>query len=664
MATPPRGGSGNGRRRPPAGPDRLAPVVPLRPRPGQARPGAAARPVAARPPAPRPRPSQQRQQRQPRPPVRPARQRPTLRLGNPTRRLRFGLSVAFALLLVLAGRLVQLQAVDAAAYADKAKSQWKNSVTLYPQRGNIMDRGGNLLADSVQVKAVYADPTQVADPARTATALSGPLGLPADQLADKIRHPSSRHFVYLAHGVDPKVADSLTAAKLTGIYTVPESKRVYPGGTFAANVLGFTDIDGLGQAGLEKYYNTALAGKQGRMVYETGEDGTPIPNGHRREEPATPGQNIELTLDRDLQYTAQQSLASHMRETGAWTGAAVVLDVQTGQVLAMADYPSYDSAHPGASDGSARGNWAVDSVVEPGSVHKAITLSAALDTGAIPADDVESVGKKITVGGKTYYDTHPHDQANLTLQGILAQSSNVGTIQVAQKLYAAKGNATLYDYQQKFGFGDRTGIGLPGESPGQLQDPKKWSRPAYGGIPIGEGVAVTPLQLAAAYQAIANDGVRISPTLVKGTIGPDGTLRAVPAPEQHRVIKPDTARLMRQLMTGVVADESGTGKKAAIPGYWITGKTGTGNIRIEGHYLQNDVASFVGMAPLDHPRFVVAVVVAGRGPDDANGNPQPNPASAAQTHLPVFKEIMEYALRKYHVPPDTGPEPVIKIYGP
>ncbi|MFL6076102.1 MAG: peptidoglycan D,D-transpeptidase FtsI family protein, partial [Mycobacteriales bacterium] len=599
-----------------------------------------------------PRPGQSRPGGQPRPPSRPVRQRPTLRLGSPTRRLRFGLSVAFTLLLVLAARLVQLQAVDAAAYADKARQQWKNSVTLYPQRGNIMDRDGNLLADSVQVKAVYADPTLVADPERTATALSGPLGLPANQLADKIRHPSSKHFVYLAHGVDPKVADSLTAAKLTGIYTLPESKRVYPGGTFAANVLGFTDIDGKGQAGLEQYYDTALAGKRGRMVYETGEDGTPIPNGHRREEPATPGQNIELTLDRDLQFTAQESLATHMRETGAWTGTAIVLDVQTGQVLAMADYPTYDASQPGASDGSARGNWAVDHVVEPGSVHKAITLSTALDTGVIPADDVESIGPTIKVGSKTYQDTHKHGQVDITLQGILAQSSNVGTIQIAEKLYAAKGNATLYDYQQKFGFGSKTGIGLPGESPGQLQDPKKWSKPAYGGIPIGEGVAITPLQLAAAYQAIANDGVRVSPSLVKGTIGPDGTLRPAPAPEQHRVVKPDTAKLMRQLMTGVVADETGTGRKAAIPGYWITGKTGTGNIRVDGQYLENHVASFVGMAPLDHPRFVVAVVVAGDG------------AAASQTHLPVFKEIMEYALRKYHVPPDTGPEPVIKIYGP
>lgn len=565
--------------------------------------------------------------------IQPARE---VRLGNPTRRLRFGLVTVLALFAVIGGRLVVLQGLDGTAYAAQAEKHRLRSVVLPAQRGDILDRDGNVLARSVEARAIFVDPSMVKDVAGTAARLTGPLAVDQATLLAALTRPG--RFVYLKRGLLPEAAKAITDLKLPGIASLPETRRDVPGHDLAANVIGFVGRDGSGLAGIESRYDKLMRGKAGSHEYEVTPNGQPMPSGLDRQVPAAPGTSVELTLDRDLQYVAQQSLATRMQQTGAFTGSAVVLDTRTFQIMALASYPSFDAANPGAAPAAARGNAAVSSVVEPGSVHKAITISAGLQTGVINKDTVLLVPPTIRKGGKTFADTHPHGTVGITLMGILAQSSNVGTIEIAGKLGAQR----LYDFQRKFGLGSMSGLDFPGESPGIVQPPANWSGPSYGGIPIGLGVAVTPLQMAVAYATIANDGVRLTPSLVRGTRTADGFTPAAP-PAATRVLSPEVAAVMRTDMSAITSRE-GTGKRAAIPGYVIAGKTGTGQRVEKGHYVQGNVTSFIGMAPAQDPRYVVAVFV--HAPSGVGG----------AVSAPLFQELMSYTLRHYQVPPEgTAP---------
>lgn len=566
-----------------------------------------------------------------------------LRLGRMSTRLRVGLVVMLALFVALTGRLVQLQGLDGTAYAAAAQSNRMQKVVLSADRGEIFDRNGNVLARTVKAVAVYADPGEVKDAYTESNALAPVLGMDASAVYTDLL--KSTRFTYLERGADPSLGAKVSALNLPGIGTLPESRREVPGGNLAAAVLGFTNIDGVGLAGIEQGYNSLLAGKDGSHEFELGPNGGPLPDGFDHETPAKQGTGVELTLDQDVQYMAQQTLYARANDVGAYSASAVVMDAKTFQVLGMASFPTYNAADPGASAVGDRVNGAISDVVEPGSIHKAITIGAALQTGVVHGGSTVHIGTSITKGGKTFYDTHPHGVENITLQGILAQSSNIGTITVAGKLGAQR----LYDYQRKFGLGSPTGIGLPSESGGIVQPPANWSGPAYGGIPIGLGVAVTPLQMACAYATIANDGVRMTPSIVKGTRAPDGTFQAAAAPKKVRVLSAQNAAIEREAMSAIATNE-GTGKKAAIPGYVIAGKTGTGERTDNGKYMQGNVASFIGMAPYRDPRYIVAVFV--HAPDGVGG------AVAA----PVFHDLMSYVLRHYGVTPD-GKQPTIKLVG-
>lgn len=573
----------------------------------------------------------------------PRRRRAALSLGNMSTRLRVGLAVMLTLFIALTGRLVQLQGLDGTAYAAQAQSNRMRQVVLAANRGEILDRSGNVLARTVRAVAVYADPGEVTDAYTEANTLAPVLGMdPSAVYADLSK---ATRFVYLKRGLDPSVGDRVTGLNLPGIATLPESRREVPGGNLASAVLGFTNIDGVGLAGVEQGNNSLLAGKNGSHQFELGPNGGPLPDGFDHEVPARPGTSLELTLDQDVQYVAQQTLFARAYDVGAYSASAVVMDAKTFQVLGMASYPTYDAAHPGASPVADRVNGAISDVIEPGSIHKAITIGAALQTGVVHGDSTVHIGTSITKGGKTFYDTHPHGTEDITLQGILAQSSNIGAITVAGKLGAQR----LYDYQRKFGLGSPTGIGLPSESGGIVQPPANWSGPSYGGIPIGLGVAVTPLQMACAYATIANNGVRLTPSIVKGTRGPDGTYQPAAAPKQVRVLSAQNAAIEREAMSAITTNE-GTGKKAAIPGYVIAGKTGTGQRTENGKYMKGNVASFIGMAPYHDPRYIVAVFV--HAPDGVGG------AVAA----PVFHDLMSYVLRHYGVTPDAK-QPTIKLVG-
>ncbi|WP_163569169.1 peptidoglycan D,D-transpeptidase FtsI family protein [Fodinicola feengrottensis] len=587
--------------------------------------------------------------------------------GTSYRRLRIGLVVVLLLFVAVVGRLVYIQSADASAWAAEAKDSREISVKLNaPRAGSIVDRNGAVLATSVQAKAIFADPGEVdhvpGTPANklvpglaeaTAAKLAGVLGVPEQTLLAKMTKKTNTttgkaiRFVFLAHRLDPAVANVVTSMNLPGIGTQDEKRRDEPGHDLAANIIGFTNSEGVGAAGLESSFNKVLAGQDGQHTYEADQSGIQIPAGYDKTVPARPGTGIKLTIDNDVQYQAQQIIAQQTRAAGGSFGTAVVLDVKTGQVLADASYPAYDAANPGDSNPTTWRDVATQTVVEPGSVHKAITIGAGLQTGVIQPDTVLDLPGSITKGGVRFTDTHSHGQVKMTLQGILTQSSNIGTITVADKLGAQR----LYDFQKAFGLGASDDLGLPGESSGIVQPVKNWSGPSYGGIPIGLGVAVTPMQMASVYQTIANNGVRVQPSLVSGTIAPDGTYVPKAAPKQTRVLSPENAAAMRWLLEGVATQE-GTAPAAAIDGYRVAGKTGTGGQVAGNHYESGNVTSFVGMAPADAPRYVVAIFV--KVPDKAEGGPIAGPA---------FHDLMSFVLRHEAIPPTGSVRPPLKIYG-
>ncbi len=574
------------------------------------------------------------------------------RLGHPMRRLRLGTVIVLVLFTVLGGRLVQLQLTSAKAYAADALAQRLITLEVPAPRGAILDRSGAVLAHSVEARYVYADPSMIDDAAEVADRLTPVLGIARSELIAKMRKQKlsdgqPQRFVYLARGVDIDTGAAVEALNIKGIGVRRDERREQPGHDLAANVIGFTNKELTGLAGLEAGYDEVLRGSNGSRTLELGGNGREIPDGYHKEVAAHPGSSVQLTLDRDLQYQAQQALASRMRSIRADMGAAVVLDVHTGDVLAMVSYPAFDATNPLAYPAASRVDYASQAVVEPGSVHKAVVFGAALQEGVVKPDTTVLVPTSITKGDTTYHDTHWHDQVRMTIPGILAYSSNIGTIEVASKL----GPAKLYEYQRKFGLGTATGLGLPGEASGLVQPPSRWSGSSAGSIPIGLGIAVTPLQMAQVYATVANDGVWVQPHLLERTIGPDGRRQAAGAPSEHRVMSAENAGALRQALEAVVTVPDATGTSAQITGYRVAGKTGTGLRVVNNHYQEGNVASFVGMAPADAPRYVVAVFA--HSPSGMGGT----------VAGPVFRDIMSFTLRHYHVPPTGTKPPTFKVYG-
>jgi cell division protein FtsI (penicillin-binding protein 3) len=571
------------------------------------------------------------------------------RIGEPKRRIRLATALALLLFAVIGTRLVQLQLTDAPAYAAAGLQERLNAVDLPAPRGSILDRTGAVLAHSIEARYVAADPELVVDPVKTAEAISPLLGIAQSDLLGPLQKRKREidggavRFAWLARGVDVDRAKQISDLKLPGIIVDRDERRDVPGDDLAANLIGFTGTDLTGLAGIEARFDKVLRGKDGKLTYEVGQGELrkPIPGGYQLLTPAQPGSSLMLTIDRDVQFMVQRILSEKMRTQGATWAAAVVLDVHTGEVIAQASYPTYSAKNPFASTPAERGDMATGAVVDPGSIHKAIVLSAALQEGVVTPTTTIPIGPTIKKGDETYHDTHPFPEGTqITLPGLMAFSSNVATIKVASMLGAEK----LYAYQRAFGLGQETGIGIPGEAPGLVQPPANWSGTSYGSIPIGMGVSVTPLQMAAVYAAIANDGVWVQPHLIKETILPDGTVSPAAAAQSHRVISPETASSLREIMEAVTTVHDATGLNAALPGYRISGKTGTGKQVKDGKYVAGEVASFIGMAPADQPKYVIAVFA--HTPGGGGG------AVAG----PAFRDMMGYTLRHFQVPP-TGTKP-------
>ena len=570
-----------------------------------------------------------------------------------------GFALVLVVLALLAGRLVWLQGLQATAYAADATSQRLRTSTIVAPRGEITDRSGQPLALSVDARAVYGEPRIIAKavcppntttpctPATIAAVLAPILGRPAAEITAKLSQ--SNAFVYLARSLDPAVGTKVRALGLVGIGVLQESQRTHPAGDLAVSVTGFTDRDGRGLAGVESGMQDVLAGKDGKTTAEVDRAGRVIPTGSTTSVPAVAGRSVQLTIDRDLQWYAQQALAAKVAETQAVSGSAVVMDIRTGEVLALATAPTFNPDDRAARPSpDALRNVAIGDVYEPGSVNKVITAAAALEAGVVTPDTVITVPPTLQVAGHTVHDAEQHGLEQLTFTGVLAKSSNIGTVEVAQKV----GAQGLYEAMTRFGYGEKTGLGLPGESRGVLPRPQDWSGTSIATIPIGQGVSVNVMQVASVYATVANGGVRVAPTVVKAVADASGRMIPVGNPQTRRVISPEVAAQLRTMLEAVVSAE-GTAPLAAVPGYRIAGKTGTAQRVVNGRYVAgNYTSSFIGFAPADSPRLVAAIVLQGTGQRGYFGG---------STAGPVFKDIMSFALRDLKVPPTGTTAPVAKL---
>lgn len=577
---------------------------------------------------------------------------------NPARvRLALMGVVIVAAWLGMAYRLFQIQVVQAAELAEKGLSQRLVSKELAPQRGKIFDRRGELLAMTVEAQSIYAVPEQLVEPLWVAQQIGGLLGVDSESLHAKLSGDSG--FVYIKRQVDGVLAEQVMDLGIRGVYAHPEPTRIYPAGPVAAHVTGFVNIDGVGQEGLELVYDEQLSGVPGQAMFERDLAGRVIPQGLSRIVPAQPGSDLNTTIDLPLQYQSQQACVGALERTGASSCWVVVLAVETGEVLAMTGAPPFDPQTRQTIDPRCDkaedpvacrlfSNFVVRGIYEPGSTQKLITVAAALDTGVVQigtvipqvADVLELLEGACSSGESEvygcYHDFDPHETRDMSVAEVFTQSSNIGTIKIAERL----GQDRLVDYIETFGLGSETGIDYTAEAKGLLRfDPG--CQTCLSSAAIGYSVAATPLQMAAAYAAVANDGVWMAPHIVSSVVDVDGNTE-VSSLESRRVVSPGTALLMRELLASVV--EHGTGENAAVPGYRVGGKTGTANkLGPDGRYTDLTRASFVGMAPIDDPKVVVAVLVDSPAHTFRTGN-----LAAA----PVFAEVMEQALHRLGVTPD------------
>jgi cell division protein FtsI (penicillin-binding protein 3) len=526
---------------------------------------------------------------------------------------------------------------DGATYEALAMEQRVRRIALPAERGTIYDRSMHELALSLPAKAIFADPALVQDPAGTTARLSEILDVRPADLRRSLTAES--RFEYLARAVDLAVANRVDRLDLPGIGFIDEPKRTYPGGGLAAQVLGFVGVDGAGLAGLELQWDGVLAGRAGRMLVEQDPDGLSIPQGRLEVEEPRRGRDLVLTIDKDLQYFTERALAGAVEQNGALGGTVIVLEPSTGDVLAMATNPAFDAnAFPDAPAFVTR-NRGVTDVYEPGSVNKVITASAALEEGVMGIRERLWVPPRYQVGDKVFTEAHPRPAMSMTLTDIISQSSNIGTIMTAQRL----GSERLDDYLRDFGFGVETGIRFPGESDGILMPEEEWWTTSMGTIPIGQGIAVTPLQMASVYATVANDGVRLAPRLVRGTVEGDDVRERDPLVSE-RVVSTRTARLVTRMLADAVA--SGTGQEAQIPGYWVAGKTGTARKPLQDAlgYSEEYVASFIGFAPARDPAVVVAAII-----------DEPDTVYGGVAAAPLFREVAEFALAHLRVPTAEPP---------
>ncbi|MEU4742667.1 penicillin-binding protein 2 [Actinosynnema sp. NPDC023658] len=591
-------------------------------------------------------------------------------------------------LLIAGVKLVQVQGFQAEALSAQAEKQRATPIDILAARGSILDRNGNQLAFSVEARALYAMPNRMREDWAAALKANPEIGSFEDRIAaiastveqtlgkevsgqktdrDSVLAKLSRDTTYveLVDNVDPGKAAVITE-KYHDIGSEYRAVRVYPNGDLASNIIGAANwrknseppaTHGL--LGLENAQDNLLAGNNGRRVVDTvqGNDNVVIPGPDRSREltPATPGKSLELTLDVDTQYALQRMVTDYTAKTAARSGSAVVLDVRTGEILAMANDKTFDPNDFGKATEDQLRNLAVTSVFEPGSVNKVVTAATAIEDGIYQPDSVLRVDGTIKVSDRVIGDWWRHGPLDMTFTGVFAKSSNVGTLMTAQKI----GQDRYADMLDKFGLGKRTQSGLPGEEPGFVPPLNQWSGSTFGNLPIGQGLNMTLLQMTGMYQAIANDGLRIPPRILRAEVSADGSRKAVDPPEGERVVSPQTAKTVRDMFRAVMQEgegrdallQSGTGVPAALPGYQISGKTGTAqqvDPKCDCYSSSQYWITYAGILPADNPRFVVGIML---------DNPTKSPQSAA----PLFHDVASYLSQRYQVPLSPEQSPVVPL---
>src|SRR5215203_2387759 len=540
---------------------------------------------------------------------------------------------------VVCARLVYLQFSQYDALANRARQQQQNSIETSPLRGELLDRQERELARSVQTVSLFIDPdgldSETLD--RNAKQLAQALGLKQADLAKQFHEAQSekRRFIWIARRLDADFASKIVAMNLPGIQTRLEPKRYYPNGPLAAHVLGYVGLDGQGLGGLEQFYNTKIAGEPGRLFLEKDAKGKPYES---YEIASKPGQTVVLTIDQSIQYMAEQALQAAVQRSRAKSGSVIVLDPRSGEILALANAPTFDPNKVAEAKAETRSNWALQNIYEPGSTFKIVAFSAAIEKKLARIDDrIDCQMGAITVAGRVVHDHHAY--GSLTIAEALAKSSNVAAI----KLGIRVGDPTMYEYMRRFGFGAKTGIELPGETNGILRRVERWQPSSIGSIAIGQEVGVTPVQMVAAFGALANDGLRVAPHLIREVRDAQGTVVYRAQPEQRRVISAETAIALRGMLEGVTLH--GTAKKAQLDGYSAAGKTGTAqkiDPKTKAYSSTKFVGSFVGFAPVSNPQVAIIVVI-----DEPAGAYHGGDIAA-----PIFREVAEQILPHLNVMPD------------
>jgi cell division protein FtsI (penicillin-binding protein 3) len=651
-----RSARGEYRSRRPSEPRRATPAPTRRPAPGR---GERRRPEpapAGRAPGPRTvtaavgrHPSQR--PAAPRRAARPARPARATQPAQPTpphvlrRRLAAIPILAVVLFAAVAYKLVDVQVRNPDLFLAQGASQRGATTELAAGRGAILDRNGEALALSVPRQTVFADPSLIDDPADLADRLAPVLDVPRRRLEELMAKDG--RFSVLARTVDDEVATAVRDLNLAGIGMFQEFERVSPSGDLARSIVGSVTEDGAdGISGLELQLNRDLTGTPGQVSYERSMvDGGTITGTRRRIVEARPGADINLTLDQVVQFEAERVLADHLERAGAMGGTAIISRPSTGEILALANLTQDPDTGRFVPDSN---NVALTSVYEPGSVNKVITVAAAIEEGLVTPESTMFVPDELPVGDHVFSDSHPHETTEWSVTDILATSSNVGTIMLAQRL----GSEKMDEYLRRFGFGTDTGLGFPSESPGIMLPAERWDQEstAIGSIPIGQGVSVTALQMLQAFNVLGNDGTYVPPRLVREVTGPDGEAGSVPDAEARRVVSPETAAAVRAMMAQVV--ERGTGQLAAVPGYSVAGKTGTARKpQPTGTYEDENgqmhyIATFAGLLPAENPDLSIIIVM-----DEPTSS-----IYAADVAAPAFADLARFTLRRMGIPPSAGGE--------
>src|SRR5438874_1647236 len=560
------------------------------------------------------------------------------RVSNPQRRALFIAIGLVIWMLAIGARLVQLQVNQHEELASRARSQQVGAIETSPSRGQLLDRQGRELARSIDTESFFADPREILNTDNTARRIAAVTGQDRTELAGRLSEAkeTNKKFIWIVRRLDIQSASKLDQLNLDGIYSRKEPKRYYPNDSLAAHVLGFVGTDEIGLSGVEQYYNEKIRGEGGKVFLERDRDRRAFES---YEVQSHPGQTVVLTIDQTIQYRTEQALSAAVDRAHAKSGAAIVMDPRTGEILALANAPTFDPNQPAANSAEARANGALQNIYEPGSTFKIVAYSAAIEKGLVKPDDkIDCQMGQITVAGRLIHDGHPYGV--LTIADALAKSSNVGAI----KRGLLVGNESMYEYMKRLGFGSRTGIDLAGESPGILRPLRNWQPSSIGSIAIGQEVGVTPLQMAAAYSVLANGGTWIKPHVVRELRTPDGAVVYQAKPESHRALTPETTEALRGMFEGVTLH--GTAKKAQLDGYTAAGKTGTAqkvDPRTHAYSATKFIGSFVGFAPVSNPAVVIIVVI-----DEPQGSYHGGDIAA-----PVFREIAEQVLPELNITPDT-----------